>query len=175
METKLKDKLLKLYALSKRGVGGEKVNAENFLTKLLQKHDLTIEDIDQEIPKSRYYRYTNKLNKKITYQVINKVTNSDEICNIRGFNEVLAKVTDYQHVQILELIDFHLSNFNKERNLFLKDFTSAYVQKHELFRAPTDNDFKGISELTDEEEQSFLRMISIKDNLGDKSYTKKLE
>lgn len=34
MEEKTKQKLLKLYELSKRGIEGEKVNAENMLTKL---------------------------------------------------------------------------------------------------------------------------------------------
>ena len=38
METNLKDKLQKLYTLSKRGVDGEKYNAEVMLRRLLEKH-----------------------------------------------------------------------------------------------------------------------------------------
>ena len=45
MKEELKKKLLKLYELSKRGEGGEKVNAEMFLNKLLAKHNLTVDQM----------------------------------------------------------------------------------------------------------------------------------
>ena len=38
----------KLKALSDRGVGGEKINAEKLLNDLLKKHGLTIEDVEGE-------------------------------------------------------------------------------------------------------------------------------
>lgn len=174
MEIKLKDKLLKLYELSKRGVGGEKVNAEFMLNRLLYKHGLTVNDIDQDLPKNRYYSSTNKLNEKIICQVIYKVLNGGAIYGVRGTKEVTAKVTDYQHVQILELIDFHLENFNKERNQFIKDFTSAYVQKHNLFRDTTEKDIEDSKPLTVEEKQAIWRMSNIKECLSNNTYQKKL-
>jgi hypothetical protein len=174
MENKLKDKLLKLYELAKRGVDGEKVNAEFMLNRMLQKHGLTIEDIDQETPKKRYYKYTTKLNDKLISQIIFKVINKRNVYSIKGYKEVMAEVTDYQHIQILELIDFHLENFDKERKQFLNDFTSAYVQKHRLFRDSDDDDFKDEKPLTTEEKQALWRMSNIKDCLSNKTYTKKL-
>lgn len=38
----------KLQALSERGIGGEKVNAENQLEKLMLKHNFCMEDLEQE-------------------------------------------------------------------------------------------------------------------------------
>ncbi|MDO6813803.1 hypothetical protein [Tenacibaculum soleae] len=176
MEDKLKDKLLKLYELAKRGVAGEKVNAELMLNRMLNKHGLTIEDINQEIPKDRFYKYTTKLSDKLITQILFKVVGSKEIYGVKGYREVCAKVTDYQHIQILEMIDFHLSNFDKERKQFLNDFTSAYIQKHRLFRDTTyDNDIKEQKPLTTEEKQALWRMSNIKECLSNKSYVKKLE
>ena len=134
IDLKLKDKLLKLYELSKRGIDGEKANAELLLNKMLGKHNLTIDDIDQDIPKKRYYRYTTKMNQNIISQIAFKVLGSHEVYLVKGYKEISVTVTDFQHIQILEMIDFHISNFEEERKLFLKDFTSAYIQKHKLFR-----------------------------------------
>lgn len=175
MENKLKDKLLKLYELAKRGVDGEKENAEFMLNKLLDKHGLTIQDIDQETPKKRWYKYTTNLSKKIISQIVFKVINNDSVYSVRGYKEVVAEVTDYQHIQILELIDFHLENFNKERKQFLNDFTSAYVQKHRLFRDTKDEDVRGRKPLSIEEKQALWRMSNIKYCLSNKTYTKKIE
>ncbi|MCT4665631.1 MAG: hypothetical protein N4A45_10395 [Flavobacteriales bacterium] len=174
MSDKLKDKLSKLYELTKRGVDGEKVNAEFMLNRLLEKHDLTIEDIDQETPKERYYPYTGLLKKKIILQIIYKVSNNESIYGVKGYKEIAAKVTDYQHVQILEMIDFHFENFEKERKQFLKDFTDAYVQKHRLFGEPSEESLKTKKPLTAEEKQAIWRMMNIKECLSNKTYTKKL-
>jgi hypothetical protein len=175
MENKLKDKLLKLYELAKRGVDGEKVNAEFMLNRMLQKHGLTIEDINQDTPKKRYYKYTTKLNNKIISQIAFKVLGTDEVYSVRGYKEVCITVNDYQHIQILEMIDFHLENFDKERKQFLNDFTSAYIQKHRLFRDTTyDDEVKESKPLTTEEKQALWRMSNIKDCLSNKTYTKKL-
>ena len=175
MEEKLRDKLLKLYELAKRGVDGEKVNAEFMLNKLLEKHGLTIADIDQETPKTRYYKYTTMLCRKIIIQIIYKIVDSNDIYVLKSYKEVSTEATDYQHIQILELIDFHLENFDKERKQFLNDFTSAYVQKHRLFGETTDEEIEDSKPLSVEEKQALWRMSNIKNCLSNKTYTKKLE
>lgn len=174
---KLKDKLLKLYELAKRGVDGEKVNAEFLLRRMLEKHGLSIEDINQDMPKDRYYKFTNKMNEKMITQIMGKVINDSSIgiYRFKGYKEVTAKVTDYQHVQILELIDFHLDNFNKEKKQFLDDLTSAYVQKHKLFPESNEQDLKDEKPLTIEEKLAIMRMLNLQDNLSDKTYIKKLK
>lgn len=176
LDVKLKDKLLKLYELSKRGVDGEKTNAELMLSRMLDKHNLSLDDIDQDIPKKRYYKYTTKMSKDIISQIAFKVLGSKEVYLVSGYREVSVTVTDFEHIQILEMIDFHLSNFEEERKLFLKDFTSAYIQKHRLFRDldKDEDEAKRDKPLTLEEKQAIWRMMNIKNNLSDKSYTKKL-
>lgn len=43
----LKERLLKLYALAQRGVGGEKENAEKILKQLLLENGMSIEDLER--------------------------------------------------------------------------------------------------------------------------------
>lgn len=173
MEEKLKDKLLKLYELAKKGVGGEKHNAEYALNKMLAKHKLTIQDIDQETPKKRYYKYTTKLSKKLITQIVYKVINSPRVYVVRACKEVTAEVTDYEHIQILEMIDFHIENFNTERQQLLNDFAIAYIQKHRLFGDSKDDKSES-KPLSIEEKQAIFRMSNIMNCLSNKSYTKKL-
>ena len=40
----LKERLLTLYALSQRGVGGERENAEQILNRTLKSHNMTLEE-----------------------------------------------------------------------------------------------------------------------------------
>ena len=174
MEDRLKSKLLKLYELAKKGVDGEKINAELLLNKMLQKHNLTIENIIQEKPKERGYKYTTSLNKTLLVQIIFNVTKRSEIYGVRKSREVFSSVTDYEHIQILELLDFHLDNFNLEKKQLLNDFINAYVQKHKLYRDLPDSELKEDKPLTKEEEQAIWRMSNIKDILSNRSYTKKL-
>lgn len=174
METNLKDKLQKLYTLSKRGVDGEKSNAEVMLRRLLEKHNLTVDDIDAELPKKRIYKYTSRQNRQIICQIVFKILNNDEVYICSDNKVVLVEVTDYQHVQILELIDFHLDKFNKERLRFINDFTSAYIQRHRLFRESTEEEREASAPLTLEERKSLMRMVGIYEMLDEETYVKKI-
>lgn len=175
MEDKLRSKLLKLYELAKRGVRGEKVNAEVILDKMLKKHGFTLEDINQEIPKKRYYKYSTKMKKSLITQIICKVTNRLAIYEHGNYKHLSTEATDYEHVQILELIDFHFKNFEEERKQFIQDFTGAYIQKHRLFKKTTDEDRENRQPLTSDEKAAIWRMSNIMEGMSNKTYVKKLE
>lgn len=172
MDDKLKDKLLKLLELAERGVDGEKENAAMLLDKMLKKHGLTIEDINSELPSLKYYYYTSIVSKKIINQIIYTVTGSAKVYADKRNKCIYSEVTDYQHVQILEMVDFHLENYKEEREKLLDTFTSAYVHKHNLF--PVNSDEKEEHEYTDADRQKALQILNLMRNLSDKTYTKKL-
>jgi hypothetical protein len=175
MNQKLQDKLQKLLALAKRGVGGEKVNAEKFLDQLLKKHNLTIDDIDQDNFKKRYFKYTNKENKTILNHVINKVLELREydLYTIKGFREFMVKITDYENIQIIELYDFHSTQLAKEKKQILNDLCNAYIQKHQLFRSSNSvNDNQQRQEIDFEK---LRRSRALEDVLENVTYQKKIE
>ena len=69
---KIKAKLIKLFALARQGVGGEKENAKSVLDKLLTKHGLTLEDLDSEQAETIQceFKFADALERKLLLQVI---------------------------------------------------------------------------------------------------------
>lgn len=178
IDNKLKDKLQKLLALADRGVGGEKTNAQTMLSALLDKHNLTLYDIGSEEKTERLFRYENGAEQLIIAQIIRKATNQNTVYLLREEKEIVQDLTDYENVMVLELIDFHIHQFNKERKALLarhkkerEVFESAYVQKHRLFRERQESEESTPSGLSKEE---LMAIFNAMNNLEDVSYQKKL-
>ena len=126
-------KILKVLELTRRGVDGEKTAAEALLNSLLKKHNLTLSDLESLTKQQRDYKYKSTDHKSIILQIIVMVTSTDEIYSVKNEKIIVVYVTDAEHVQILELIDFHLYNYKVERANILKALKSAYIQKHQLY------------------------------------------
>lgn len=168
MNDKIKDKLLKLLELSKRGIDGEKDNAESMLTKLLIKHDLSLSDLDSNLQTFREYGYQTKDDVLLIAQIITKVTERYDIKKHTGLKILFAAVSDFEHVQIIELIDYHLPDFKEQRADILKNLINAYIQKHELYRPPSKARPAEIN-------HDLFKTMSLMQILKDEKYTKKLE
>ena len=72
--TDQKERLKKLYALALRGVGGEKVQAQAILDKLLKKYAMTLDDLDDEVIQEYDLEYHGKEQDRILMQTAYKVT-----------------------------------------------------------------------------------------------------
>ena len=66
MSDKIHIKLIKLLALAERGVGGEKVNAQRMLEKLMKRHGIEMSDLAGEKIETRWFRFKGSLEKKTT-------------------------------------------------------------------------------------------------------------
>ncbi|WP_428042756.1 hypothetical protein [Candidatus Avelusimicrobium fimicolum] len=68
----LKERLLTLYALSQRGVGGERENAERILNRTLKSHNMTLEEFlnEQETKQLYWLRIESKQEGELLTQVI---------------------------------------------------------------------------------------------------------
>ncbi len=68
-----KDKALelarKLNELAKRGEGGEKINAESMLKKIMEKHGFTIDDIEKKPKSFIRLRYDNSFRNQFRQEV----------------------------------------------------------------------------------------------------------
>jgi hypothetical protein len=77
---KLLDRLRKIQALARHGVGGEKENAERMLARLLDLHNLTIEDLDGESkPIEWRFKADPGFDIRLVNQIIYKVTNKSGV------------------------------------------------------------------------------------------------
>src|ERR1700722_391802 len=88
----------KLKTLSDIGIGGEKENAASFLKRLMDKHHITVEQIEGE--KNNWHEFKcngkwSKLSKDFVSQVISSIMGSDVDVRVKG-NKLYAKITDAQ-------------------------------------------------------------------------------
>lgn len=79
MDSSIKQRLLKLLALSKDGVGGEKQNAEEMLQRALAAHGMNIADLSSEELKTTtvMFRYKNELEKRLVLQILGALGNPE--------------------------------------------------------------------------------------------------
>ena len=68
MNDKIKEKIAKVYELVKRGIAGEQQSAEKMLNKLLEKYNISEDDLINE--KKYYFKYASNLDEWLLIQLI---------------------------------------------------------------------------------------------------------
>ncbi|HEY0108028.1 MAG TPA: hypothetical protein VGB67_00285 [Fibrella sp.] len=148
MTAKVRELAEKLLALAKQGVGGEKENAEAALNRHLQKHGLTIADIEGEemtelqlpwelqstdkIP-SMYNIFQMQIlinvigNKRMMGSRHVRLHSPDSESGKAGFNVFMC--TKAEAVEIEAKLDFYWKDFAEQQRVFF----IAFVQKNKLY------------------------------------------
>ena len=171
MET-VKDKLLKIKALADKGCAGEAINAKLLLDKLLDKYNLTIDDLSGvELKNRRFNVPKNKmfLFYHIVYNVIGKRA-EDLFYYGKKTTAQYAKVTDFEYLEISSMANFHFRQLDKELRKQQKTITGAYIYKHSLTVKSEDADDRAVR--SDEE---LLAMLKAIDDLEDIYYRKQIK
>ena len=70
MNDKVKEKLTKVYELVKRGVAGERQSAEKMLKKLLEKYNISEDELNSIDEKEYYFKYASNLDEWLLIQLI---------------------------------------------------------------------------------------------------------
>ena len=70
MNEKVKDKIAKVYELVKRGVAGEQESAEKMLNKLLEKYNISENELNSINEKEYYFKYASNLDEWLLIQLI---------------------------------------------------------------------------------------------------------
>ena len=131
IDPKVKKRLEKLLALSERGEGGEKDNAQSMLDKALVKYGLCIDDLSGsshiDTHSTKYYT---QYDKKILRQIIVMVLGIDMNLYInKRRKRFIYDCTDEEQIEIelyFRILRKHLLN---ELDLTV----SAFIQNHKLF------------------------------------------
>jgi hypothetical protein len=131
MDESLRQKLLKVQALARRGEGGEKQAAAKMLAKLMRKHDLTLDDIQKFKRTEHEFSYQTKFEKQMIAHIAAKVMNEwPEVYRIKGRSRRLYIVcTDAEAKDIQFEFDRLKPIWKEELDLLF----SAFVHKHDLF------------------------------------------
>jgi len=171
METII-EKLKKVKELADRGEAGEALAAKALLFKLLEKHGLTLEDIEDEVKHQYLFKYAFAREKSVMLQCIAKVVDDPALrysYRKDKRKEFWVEMTEWQYVEAKDMIEFHIKQFRRDLELKMDAFLSAYINKHNLFAESTE---PGESKLTPEELAEFLRQY---EGMSDQeTYTKKL-
>jgi len=123
----------KLKALSDKGVGGEKINAEAMLNALMKKHNITIEQIDGEEMIDYFFNIT-KNEHPMWYQIVKHINYS-----IKCYGEFPKKImkghslkgnymitcTASEYIEIEAKYNFYTNLYKEELDVFFFAFCKA--------------------------------------------------
>lgn len=131
IDEKLKAKLEKLYALTKKGIGGEASNAKEILDKLLQKHNITIDMLTDEERTVYFFNYKTKDEKEILFRIFAVLQGSYSL----RYRDVINKKTVGFKLTKYEFIEFCIQKealFESWR-IFCKRAMFAFVFANNLY------------------------------------------
>ena len=137
----IKELAQKLQALAERGEEHERKLAKAKLERLLNKYDLSSEELLENYESVYEFSYKNKFERKLILQIAYKVCDSipefynyrNAISNRKCRNLIGVKCTKVQSIEIEFLFEFYSELLKKEVDFFV----GAFIQKHELFGTPT--------------------------------------
>ena len=70
MNDKVKEKIAKVYELVKRGIAGEQQSAEKMLKKLLEKYNISEDELNSIDEKKYYFKYASNLDEWLLIQLV---------------------------------------------------------------------------------------------------------
>ncbi|MDH1526736.1 hypothetical protein [Pseudomonas mosselii] len=146
IDQKVQDKLRKLQALADRGVGGEKVNAQRMLEKLLARNGLKLEDLADERRDTRWFPAPTKFDVRLAAQIMAKVCNTDDPGVYRSKNRPKQVGVDVTPAEAIEF-ELHYDTLRKALTEHFKDAFSAFIQVNRLFsNLPSDESNSAMTE-----------------------------
>jgi hypothetical protein len=156
MSDELRERVQKLLALVKRGVGGEAENARRALEKLLKKTGFRLEDMDSEQKDVHFFTYKNEQEAVLLSQILAVVLGREADIRVNPKRRrFVVLVTVAQGVEIEMFWSVHKKQYAKEQITFLK----AYVHRHHLF--PKDDTPGDPDALTPEQRDEARRIRQI--------------
>lgn len=133
--------LKQLQELAKRGVGGEAVNAEKMLQKLMQQYDIREEDIAEEVIKPHEYKFKfkggfsehlSKLLAQVAFSVYGDTSRDKK--RIATYVQNTARrrcifCTDAEFLEIVAKFEFYRMHYEAEMKLF----HNAFIATNHIF------------------------------------------
>lgn len=172
--SKLLELAKKLKALADRGEGGEKENASRMLEELLHKHNIKLDDIEDDLISEYRFNLTMD-NERLFIQVAASVIENVKIFGING-NKTARKyitfVIDCTLAQSLEVrakFEFYKRAWEKDADLFFK----AFIHKNHLAASSSKEDQE--KELTPEEMADIYRMAQMMKGMDKHNFLKQIK
>lgn len=151
------EKLRKVAELASRGIGGEKENAQKLLNELLEKYNVSLDELHSDTKHRCRFKYHGKVEKNLLIQIIKLVCNRVAIYHTKGDgNEIWAEMTESQRVEVLVSFETHSEAVKKEMELFF----SAYIHRNNLALDPDPNAPPPKSHMSLDELERMIKMMA---------------
>lgn len=145
-------KLLKIVALAKAGVDGEKTAAIALVRRICAREGLSFEEVMSDRDENREFdvvlKWRNKTEKQIVINIIYKFALTPEHRDFRMWNydkSVRYTTTPAKHLETVNAAAVYLKAYRKERKKIEEDLMSAFLDKHHIYpdwdtKDPDDNE-----------------------------------
>jgi len=174
---------LKLKELSEKGIGGEKINAQEKLRLIMRKYNISEDDINQGIRRSFDLYCQKDMPVRFLRQILASIVGSisDYGCNIYQYRH--AKKRGFLRYQLENIephvfseLDIKVNAYWQHYNKQLEMFYDAFIQKNELYQKPDENQSNsGGKKLTPEERAYIFRMQQMMEGLEKLKINKQIE
>lgn len=130
MDDKTKARLAKFLELARRGVGGEKENAQRFLARELKRLNLTLDDIENPDDVESLYKYSikNEYEKLLIIQISCMVLKQNSLRAVFTPKTMTLIVTKIQHLEI----SMFYSVYRKALDNLLKSSVLAFFHRNNI-------------------------------------------
>ena len=185
-----KEKLGKIVALAKHGIGGEKENAIRIVKRLCSQHDLNFDDVMNDTNIEKHILEIKKGDIQLAIQIIAryaKMSMGGDVMVSRDGRSILFETTKEKYIETVNAYSILSHKYREEKKILVASFESAFFSKHNLFYQPTDKERAEILEkrLMEEkkktkaqrerEEKERRTAIAIMANLDDVQIRKQLK
>ena len=131
---RIKQRIMKLVALAKKGVGGERVNAQSMLNKLLKQHNISLEELDNESQPLELFEfyYNGEFELRLLFQVMSQVLATSDIEYFRtprARTKIKVEMTKAQKIEVDTAFEVYSKGLVKELDRCL----NAFIQKNAIF------------------------------------------
>lgn len=138
------ERMKKILALARRGVGGEKATAEAMLEKLLAKYDMSIADLDGDagLAQRREFKYSTEFDRKLLSQIVASVLGTRSLTSWRrrGKKQVGFDLTTLQFAEVDVRYSAYRGALRKELEKATGRVYAAFVQANNLGVSAGDDD-----------------------------------
>lgn len=136
LQNKLIRKLAALNELAQRGEGGEQVNAARMLQKLLDKYDMTLDDIESEEVLLYHWNYNNKQEATLLIHVVAKATNQSSVTYHKGDRKYFFHLTPSQYLEV----DLMYAEYKRALKRHLERAFNAFIQANDIYGGEASSD-----------------------------------
>lgn len=127
------EKIKKVYELVKRGTENERKVAEQKLKVLMEKYNISEDELDETDVECEFFRYKTEYQKRLVHQIIYSVLGDvPTYRNPYMRKHIGAYCTKAQKIEIEFMIEFYYRAFCEDLDFFMK----AFIHKNRIYPPP---------------------------------------